>query len=150
MADLDPAVEQQLADMSDHDWRALSARVRPPTSTQQLREIAGKVLDGAALDSFVAVADPKKFAAENGDIDEEKVMGHMTAIFAAGQPQQRRDWGQGSPAGGPPKQPGDDARSELRKRFGVGSTDAEPSKQGIRHGADARAELAKRYGGHRK
>lgn len=30
MANLDPAVEQQLADMSDEDFRLLTARVRPP------------------------------------------------------------------------------------------------------------------------
>jgi hypothetical protein len=28
---LDPAVEQQLADLSDEDWHALMARVRPPS-----------------------------------------------------------------------------------------------------------------------
>lgn len=32
MAELDPAVEQQLADMSDEDFRALTARVRPPVA----------------------------------------------------------------------------------------------------------------------
>ena len=30
MAELDPTVEQQLADMSDEDWHALTVRVRPP------------------------------------------------------------------------------------------------------------------------
>ena len=30
MANLDPAVEQQLADMPDDDFAALMARVRPP------------------------------------------------------------------------------------------------------------------------
>jgi hypothetical protein len=33
IVELDPEVEQQLADMSDEDYRALIARVRPPSST---------------------------------------------------------------------------------------------------------------------
>lgn len=32
MVELDPTVEQQLADMSDEDWHALSVRVRPASS----------------------------------------------------------------------------------------------------------------------
>ncbi len=32
MATLDPVTEQQLADLSDEDWAALTARVRPPSS----------------------------------------------------------------------------------------------------------------------
>jgi hypothetical protein len=35
IVELDPEVEQQLADMSDEDYRALIARVRPPSSTTQ-------------------------------------------------------------------------------------------------------------------
>lgn len=49
MGDLDPAVEQQLADLSDSDWSALQARVRPPSSAAQLRDIAGKILQGEQL-----------------------------------------------------------------------------------------------------
>lgn len=42
MAELTPEVEQQLADMSDEDYRALHARVRPPGSK-------GTLAAGAAL-----------------------------------------------------------------------------------------------------
>jgi hypothetical protein len=146
MAELDPQVEQQLADLSDQDFRALVARTRPPTSTQQLREIASKVLDGDALDSFIAVADPKKFAAENGDVDETKVMGALTGLFAAGQQPQQQNWGQGTgqPAGG---RRGDNARAELQKRFGGGADKSEPKANShIPRGRSAREELAKRYG----
>jgi hypothetical protein len=146
MVDLDPAVEQTLAELSDQDWRSLSARVRPPTSTQQLREIAGKVLDGDALDSFVAVADPKKFAGENGDVDETKVMGALTGLFAGGQQPQHRNWGQGTgqPAGGPR---GESARAALAKRFGVKPADHPGPGSQAAHGSSGKAELAKRYGG---
>lgn len=33
--ELAPEIEQQLADMTDEDYRALIARVRPPSSTTQ-------------------------------------------------------------------------------------------------------------------
>jgi hypothetical protein len=33
MAQLAPEIEQQLADMSDGDWQALVARVRPPATS---------------------------------------------------------------------------------------------------------------------
>jgi hypothetical protein len=35
LVELPPEVEQQLADMSDEDYRALVARVRPPNSTTE-------------------------------------------------------------------------------------------------------------------
>ena len=149
MAELDPAVEKQLADLDDADWRALTARVRPPTSSQQLRDIAGKVLDGTALDSFVAVADPRKFANDIGDVDEDKVMGHLTALFATGQqPQPGPQWGQSS--GNPPgDRPGDGARAALKRRHNVGADADTPTGAGsqITRGRGARAELQKRYGG---
>ena len=42
MAELPPEVEQQLADLSDEDYRALLARVRPPNGE-------GTLKSGAAL-----------------------------------------------------------------------------------------------------
>ena len=42
MAELTPEVEQQLADLSDEDYAALLARVRPPKSK-------GTIESGAAL-----------------------------------------------------------------------------------------------------
>jgi hypothetical protein len=144
VAELDPAVEQQLADLDDADWRALTARVRPPTSSQQLRDIAGRVLEGNALDSFVAVADPRKFANEIGDVDEEKVIGHLTALFATTQQPPQRGQHSGHPTG---DQPRETVQEALRRRHGVGAEPGEPSAGGrIPGGRDAKAELAKRYG----
>ena len=81
MPDLDPVFEQKLADLSDVDWAALTARVRPPSSAAQLKEIAGKVITGDQLEAFVSVANLKSLAGENGDIDEDKVMGTLTGMF---------------------------------------------------------------------
>jgi hypothetical protein len=151
--DLDPQTEQTLADMSDADWRALSARVRPPTSSQQLREMAGKVLEPDQLETFMAVANPKAFANEIGDVDEATLTGHLTRLFGASDPQQpqpqppQQSWGQstGQPTG---KERGDHGRAALEKRHGVGRDSNQPSAgAGIAPGANGRAAAAKRHGG---
>jgi hypothetical protein len=138
MPDLDPSLEQRLADLSDVDWAALSARVRPPTSVAQLREIAGKVISGDKLDAFVKVADPKAFASENGDIDPAKVQQYVGTLFgstaggrssgAAGSAEAARRFGGTRPAAGTAADPGVHAghtvqepgavQRELEKRFG--------------------------------
>ena len=143
MTDLDPVFEQRLADLSDVDWQALSARVRPPTSVQQLREIAGKVIDGDQLEAFVNLADPKKFATENGDIDETRVMGALTGIFGVvtkpGLSHQQS--GQFS-ADLPMPSPGERGAAEAAKRFGGNGPQHAPN----RPGAAGAAEAAKRFG----
>jgi hypothetical protein len=147
MVKLEPAVEQQLADLSDDDWRALSARVRPPTSTQQLRDVASQVLSGDQLDSFMAYADPKRLAGENGDIDEQRVMGHLTALFGTGQRSGAPQYGQHS--GQPPAgRPGDEARAALERRHGVKrDTSAPDSSNGsVGRGEAGRAALRRRHG----
>jgi hypothetical protein len=147
MAELDPAFEQQLADLSDDDWRSLSARVRPPTSSEQLKAIAAKHISEDQLPTFMAIANVKAFADENGNIDEAKVQHHASTLFGAGEPAQPRNWGQGSAPGGPNKQPGDDARTTLRKRHGVkSSTDQPAAGAQISPGQDARAALERRHG----
>jgi hypothetical protein len=142
MSDLDPVFEQRLADLSDADWQALTARVRPPTSAAQLKEVAGKVISGEQLDAFVQVANLKAFANENGDIDETRVMGVLTGMFGVvpdGGPQ-HSDFGQNRP---PPPQPGPGERgaAEAAKRFG-----GQQTTQSAGRGAGGAAEAAKRFG----
>lgn len=98
------------------------------SNDDQLRDIAGKVLSGPALDSFVAHSLMSAFTDESGEIDRDMVMGHLTAIHLAGQPA-------GAPCG-------DNARAELAKRFGVKSSPPAPI-QGP--GDSARAALSKRF-----
>jgi hypothetical protein len=120
MPDLEPAVEQTLAELSDADWAALTARVRPPSSAAQLKEIAGRVLSGPQLDAFVSVANLKAVAGENGDIDETKVMGVLTGMFGVADDSgpAHQDFGQYRQ---PPPMPGpgDRGRAEAAKRFGA-------------------------------
>lgn len=150
MAELDPAFEQQLAELSDDDWRSLSARVRPPTSSEQLKSIAAKHIPEDQLKTFMAIANVKAFADEHGNIDEAKVQTHAARLFGAIEPQQRgtpANYGQGT--GQPPaRQPGEDAREALRRRHGVGAdTDQPAAGAGIQPGANGRAAAAKRHGG---
>ena len=67
----------------------------------------------------MAVTDPAKFAGENGEIDEEKVKGHLNALFGAAQQQQQRQWGQHSGGTGAPTTPGAAGKAEAQKRFGA-------------------------------
>lgn len=146
MTEIPPDVEQQLASMDEGSWSALVAKVRAPDTTEKLRETAAQVLSGTTLDAWLDGVDASKFADANGDIDEEKVMGKLTALF--GQPeqtQQRRSWGQhgGQPPG---KMPGDAGRAEAAKRFGGQQTnDQQQFNRGP--GAGGRAEARKRFGG---
>jgi hypothetical protein len=115
-------------------------------AADKLRTIAGQVLNGSALDSFVEGALMSAFTNEAGEVEEEKVMGHLTAIHAAALPQQPpRQWGQssGQPAGG---RAGDVARAALKKRHGVGSDDQPTAASRARGGENARAALARRHG----
>ena len=89
--------------------------------TEQLRGIVGTVLPPDLRDSFVQYARLDAFRDESGQLDTEKVMGHLTAIHVAtSQPEQStRQWGQHSGGGAPGKARGDDGRAALEKRHGV-------------------------------
>ncbi|WP_161967060.1 hypothetical protein [Mycobacterium marinum] len=108
---------------------AADAEWRPKYQASELKSLASQVLKGEQLKSFMAVTDPAKFAGEDGEIDEEKVMGHLTAIFGAdggqgqqpgngGQQQhQQPSWGQHSGGTGGQIRPGEAGRAEAAKRF---------------------------------
>lgn len=92
---------------------------------QQLKDIVSKIIPADQADSFVQYARIDAFTNDDGGIDQDKVMGHLTAIAVArapqlATPQQPRQWGQGSAPGGPPHVPGDHARAALKRRHGVG------------------------------
>jgi hypothetical protein len=116
--------------------------------SERLRTVAGQILSDDALDSFVKYAVIDAYTTETGGIDEEKVIGHLTAIHAASMPRTPpRNWGQHSGPGGPSTQPGDQARRALAKRHGVGADNGEPAAgQGVRRGDTAREALARRHG----
>ncbi len=147
MSDLSPEVEQQLASLSEGDWAALTAKVRAPDTAEQLRTHAAKVLSGPQLDAFVNAANPAAFTDGAGGVDEEKVMGHLTALFAVGgQEPPGRQWGQtsGNPVG---ERPGDQGRRALERRHGVKNDATHPGADGqVAPGARGRAAVARRHG----
>lgn len=96
--------------------------------TSELKSLAASVItDKEQLAAFMAVTDPAKFAGNGGEIDEEKVMGHLTALFGGaanknGQQQpngQQRAWGQHSGGTGTPLKPGEAGMAAAAKRFGT-------------------------------
>lgn len=147
MAELDPAAEHALAEMTAEDFAALTARVRAPTSSEQLKTAAAKHVPEGQLDNFMAIANVKAFADEHGNIDEAKVSEHCGRFFGTGtqQPPAARQWGQHTGPGQPPEKPGAGGRAALEKRHGVSIGDAAQSGSGP--GAAGRAEAARRHGG---
>jgi hypothetical protein len=123
----------------------LEGKVVEVDAAEQLKTVAAQVIaDPDQLAAFLAVADANRVADAEGNIDVEKVGTHLRTLFGVQQPEQRpRQWGQSSVAGGPARQPGDNARAEIAKRYGVEHPRPAPIE---RHGDNARAELKKRYG----
>ncbi|MCV7354488.1 hypothetical protein [Mycolicibacterium fluoranthenivorans] len=103
---------------------AAEAEYRPKLDQASLRGIAAGFLSGDQLEAFVATTNPAAFYGESGDVDTDKVIGHLTALFG-GQQQQRSGvkqqapvWGQHS-GGQPPLRPGEAGKAAADKRFGT-------------------------------
>jgi hypothetical protein len=129
MPDLPAEAEEAITRMSAGEFAALTAKLRAPDAAEQIRTHAAKVLSGSQLDAFVSAANPAAFTNESGAVDGEKVIGHLTAIHLAGHP--------------PATRPGDNARAEIKKRFGVEHPRPAPIE---RPGDAGRAAVAKRHG----
>lgn len=96
---------------------AAEATWRPKYQAAQLKSIAAQVLtDSEKLKSFMSITDPALFAGEDGEIDESKVTGHLTALLGqGGKPPEPPQWGQTS--GYVPGQSAKDAGiAEARRR----------------------------------
>lgn len=114
---------KEAADKAAADAKAAAeADWRPKYQASQLKSAASQVIKGEQLDSFLAITDPSKFADQNGEIDEEKVIGHLTALFGGGQQQQQSrqqpNYGQYSGGSGQFTRPGDAGKAAAEKRFG--------------------------------
>ncbi|CQD07430.1 hypothetical protein BN000_01484 [Mycobacterium europaeum] len=119
-------------------------------SLEKLKEIVGQIIPQEQADSFVQYARLDAFTDEAGEIDQDKVIGHLTAITLAREPSQQPpsapNWGQHS-GNMPGRLPGADARGALAKRHGVKNDQPViPAPAGIRPGARAREALERRHG----
>jgi hypothetical protein len=135
-------LEDYASRMSPEDFAAFTARVRTPSSAEQLKAVAGKIISGTQLDAWVENVDPSKFVNNDGQIDENRVATMLTALFGAGE---RPNYGQrsGSAPGDPP---GESGRREARKRFGSETESRPTSESRVARGAAGRAEAQRRFG----
>lgn len=99
LTDSEKAVEAAKVEAAEAARTAAESEWKPRLQASELKAIAGTILEKEQLASFLAIADVTKFAKDDGSIDEEKVLGHLTAMygqtrqFGAGLPQ-HRNWGQ--------------------------------------------------------
>lgn len=135
---LSPELEQQLADLSDTEWSALSARVRAPDGVEGLRAAASQHLSGPQLDAFIAATDVSKFAGDNGQIDAEKVGRHLTALGISPAPGSHSEWGRRDGASG---------REAAAERHGLkGEREPDAVMPDNSPGAAGRAAAQQRHG----
>jgi streptomycin 6-kinase len=91
----------------------------PRLQLSDIRGIAAPILDEDQLEGWLAGIDPKRFVGDDGEVDKDKVMTNLTAMFGRSRQQssQVRQWGQytnQTPATG---QPGSAGRAEAQRRF---------------------------------
>jgi hypothetical protein len=104
---------------------AADAEWLPRLQTAQLRSVAGELLKGDELESWMFGRNPAAFANDNGDIDADKVKSILTASAAGGgqqqqsNGQQQRAWGQTSGGTQVLAQPGAGGQAAAAKRFGT-------------------------------
>lgn len=106
---------------------AAEAELRPKLDQATVRSIAAQFLTGDQLSAFVGTVNPAAFYGDGGEIDTEKVIGHLTALFGAAgtakpEPHQYRSWGQYSGGNSAPSTPGSAGIAEAQKRFGTKTT----------------------------
>jgi hypothetical protein len=91
----------------------------PRLQLSDIRGIAATILDAEQLDGWLEGLNPAKFVGDDGNVDKDKVMTNLTAMFGRSRQQssQVRQWGQytnQTPATG---QPGSAGRAEAARRF---------------------------------
>ena len=118
MANIPPNIERQLAEMTDAEFSALTARVRAPDTMEQFRDIAKTIVPEHVLNDFIEFANPVAFVDENGRLDEARVRANLHVVFGH-QQSGYRQWGQHASAP-PGARAGDAGREEARRRAGRG------------------------------
>lgn len=111
----------------------------------QLKELVGQVLPADQAAVLVEYARIDAFTNDDGEIDQDKVMGHLTAIFAAGKPEQLQpaQWGQFS-GHVPAPAPGAAGRAEAARRHGKPQPDETAIAAARFTGNTGRAEAQRR------
>jgi hypothetical protein len=120
------AGEKELKQARDDAAKAAAEAARaeylPQIQALQVKSIASQIISGDKLAAFMSIANPAALVGEDGQVDETRVMGTLTAMYGADpQPGQRQpqwqNFGQYTPP--PPAQKaGAGGAAEAAKRFG--------------------------------
>lgn len=104
---------------------AAEAELRPKLDAATIRSVAAQFVTGDQLSAFVDTVNPAAFYGDGGDIDTEKVIGHLTALFGGSDkagPKPAPRWGQFGNSHIPPVTPGEAGRAAAARRFGTTNT----------------------------
>lgn len=81
MPELSPEIEEELRNMSESDWAALIAKVRPPDLTEEYREIAATMLNADGFDLCMQYAKIDAFVTDDGHIDAPRLRDALRNVF---------------------------------------------------------------------
>ncbi|PBC38477.1 hypothetical protein CJ179_38385 [Rhodococcus sp. ACS1] len=117
---------QQLEDAKNAARQEARNELLPVIQESQIRGYAGTVVTGPRLDAWVQAVNSSIFIGEDGQVDGNLVVQHVTALFGEQTPapttppvvQTHPNFGQGAPAGGSARPSHRDAGlAEVNKRF---------------------------------
>lgn len=100
---------------------AADAEYLPQIRAAKVQSIASQIVTGDKLSAFMEIIDAAKFLGEDGQIDESKVMGYLTAMYGESTPPTGQRWqnfGQFTPPPPGPK-PGSSGLAEAQRRQGI-------------------------------
>lgn len=83
MPELSPDIEEELRNMSEADWAAFTARIRPPDLTEEFREIAAEIIPAHHLDEWMGYAKIDAFVTNDGSLDATRLRATLRTLFPA-------------------------------------------------------------------
>lgn len=116
------ALKQATKEAGEAARKEAAAQYLPQIQALQVKSIASSVIQGDKLNAFIALANPSACLGDDGQVDESKVMGYLTAMY--GEPekpsnnQRWQNFGQFAPPP-PAGKPGSLGKAEAEKRFGT-------------------------------
>jgi hypothetical protein len=117
------ALKQATKEAADAARAEAEAKYRPQMQALQVKAIASTILAGDQLSSFCDIVNPNALLGADGEVDESRVMGALTAMFGQSNqptppPSQRwQNAGQHSAPPPPSNAARDQAQEQLSKRF---------------------------------
>ena len=120
------AGEKELKQVRDEAAKAAAVAAKaeylPQIQALQVKSIASQIITGDKLSAFMSIVNPAALVGEDGQVDETRVMGFLTAMYGTDpQPGQRQPQWQnfGQYTQPPPSQKaGAGGAAEAQKRFG--------------------------------